>query len=233
MRPGHKQELDGSLTESSAPCQSPLASSCAAPGAQPCILPEPSASGAPVQGDGTQQSNTTRSAPGEGPGHICCPGSWHQGWVSLLVPQDGVSQQAHGVGWEILWTKAASADTGKCVVHVGCSQDARSSRADGVWGRLALLPPRTPLVPGSARLLAADRVAVALWQDRSLALTRVNRGPEWGCRNHGRTGCAPPGNLGRSRLSWLPRAHTGQQMACSTPRLPPFQNNHPKKGKWQ
>lgn len=71
-RAGNKQELEAGLTESSAPCQSPLASSCAVSGAQPCALIEPRA---PLQGDGTQQSNTTRSAPAEGPGHICCPGS--------------------------------------------------------------------------------------------------------------------------------------------------------------
>lgn len=47
------------------------------PGVQPCALTEPRspASGAPLQRDGTQQSNTMRPAPGEGPGHTCCPGS--------------------------------------------------------------------------------------------------------------------------------------------------------------
>lgn len=32
MKPGNKQELEGGLTESPAPRQSPLASSCAVPG---------------------------------------------------------------------------------------------------------------------------------------------------------------------------------------------------------
>lgn len=193
-------------------------------------LPEPrtTASGAPLQGDGIQQSNATRSAPGEGPGHICCPGS--------LAP--GLGEPAGTPGWGIsagTWCKLGNPlhqgsqcrhreVCGACGMLTGCSLQ------QSQWG---LGQADTPSVPSSARLLAADRVAVALGQDRSLALTRVNRGPERGCKSHGRTGCAPPGNLGRSRLSWLPRAHTGQQMAHSTPRLLPFQNNHPQKGKWQ
>lgn len=40
-RPGNKQELEGGLMGSSAPCQSPLASSCVASGIQPCSPPEP------------------------------------------------------------------------------------------------------------------------------------------------------------------------------------------------
>lgn len=69
----------------------------------------------------------------------------HQGWVSLLVPQDGVSQRAHGVSWEILWTKAASADTGKCVVLVGCSQDARSEQSQWGLGQAGTSTPTHPL----------------------------------------------------------------------------------------
>lgn len=97
------------------------------PGAQLYTLPEPrtTASGAPVQGDGTQQSNTMRSAPGEGPGHICCPGSLAPGlgepagtpgrgisastWCKLGNPLDQGSQCRHG---EVC---------GACGMLTGCS----------------------------------------------------------------------------------------------------------------
>lgn len=130
----------------------------------------------------------------------------HWGWVSLLVPQDGVSQQAQGRSWEIHWTKAASADTGS----VWCFWDPTLQQRRWVWGRLALLPPRIPRSPvqqGSWLQTGwqwhCGRTGAWHWPGWI--------GPEWGCRSHGRTGCVPPGNLGRSRLSWLPRAHTGQQ----------------------
>lgn len=166
MRPGNEQELEGGLTESSAPCQSLLASSWAVPGAQPCALTEPRGS---LQEDGTQHRNTTRSWTHQ---QSWLTGTRHWGWVSMLVPQDGVSRQARVRSWEILWTKASSADTGSVCCLWDAHRIPHSSRADGVWGRLAPLRPHAPLVPSSARLLAADRVAVALWHDRSLALAR-------------------------------------------------------------
>lgn len=43
----------------------------------------------------------------------------------------------------------------------------------------------------------------------------------------------PSWEFGEKQVVMAPQSPHQAAMAPSTPRLPPFQNNHPKKGKWQ
>lgn len=83
--------------------------------------------------------------------------------MSLLVPQHEVSQQAHVISWEILWNQGRQCRHREvccaCEMITGCSLQQMQ------WGlgQAGNSTPSTPLVPSSARHLAPDRVAVALW----------------------------------------------------------------------
>lgn len=115
MRPGNEQELEGGLTESSAPCQSLLASSWAVPGAQPCALTEPRGS---LQWHLAQKHHEVLDT-------SAVLAHWHQAL--------GLGEHAGTPGWGIPASTCQKLGNpldqgiqcrhGKCVLLVGCSQN--------------------------------------------------------------------------------------------------------------
>lgn len=158
---------------------------------------------------------------------------WHQAL--------GLGEPAGTPGWSIsasTWHKLGnSLDQGRQCRHgeVWCLWDAHRmlSPADPMgFGAGWHFYPQHPFGPQFSKAPGCRQGGSGTGQDRSLALTRMNR-PRMGLPKPWQDRLCPSSEFGEKQVVMALQSPHQAAMAPSTPRLLPFQNNHAKNGKWQ